>query len=772
MDIRKFFGRKAPDRSENEPQPSTSQTQTQGAQQLAEEHSQPSPSSCEVEPTPSEMSSSESHPSDPTCPRPTGPHLHEPILPPEPYQPDPSVMPVQELPNKKLKFQVKWFKAYPWLHYDPEIAAVLCYTCVSAKQNQLIDLSRFHDQAFLSTGFKNWKKAVEKFTSHEKSQTHKLAVSNTMFKRHQESVEVSLVKGMKQEQLQARSALLKIISSLKFLSERGLAVQGKTHDDGNFMGLLKLRAEDVQELEVWLRRKHSYTSTDIQNDILQTMGNMIVRHIVKDVNENSIQYGITVDGTQDIQGNEQEAICVRYVSESFDVKEDLLGLYNINATTGHAISNMVKDVLLRLQLPIENLRSQTYDGASNMSGHYSGCQAEIKKSQPLARFVHCGAHISHLITSKAVQEAEFMKNSLDYVHELGKMYNMSGKFKQLYLTQQDDEASTPGSLKPICPTRWLTRLPAVSSVLKNYAYVLDALQTASAEFGSSTASKANGLHSCLSTSKCVLGLYSSSRILQLMETLNKSLQGTNVTVSGMLASVDLVKKELQGLQDDGKFEAIFREASDFAEELGMAPLQLPRQRKVPKRYQGDVADEFPSETVVDHFRKQFLAAIDKALTAIDKYFSSPDLQEYKLLSEVLLSGKFNEDVVSKYPELPEQSLRLELEFYSGHHKGSSIEEHRQIFSKMDAAVRKMFPGVERLLRLLIVSPASSCEAERSFSALRRLKTWLRSTMSQKRLNHTLICHVHKNILQQIPNLDIAREFVGMNDSRLHVFGKF
>ena len=40
---------------------------------------------------------------------------------------------------------------------------------------------------------------------------------------------------------------------------------------------------------------------------------------------------------------------------------------------------MIPDVLIRLQLPIENLRSQTYDGAANTAGKFYGCQAEIKK---------------------------------------------------------------------------------------------------------------------------------------------------------------------------------------------------------------------------------------------------------------------------------------------------------------------------------------------------------------------------------------------------------
>lgn len=34
------------------------------------------------------------------------------------------------------------------------------------------------------------------------------------------------------------------------------------------------------------------------------------------------------------------------------------------------------DVLLRLNIPMFGLRAQTYDGAANMSGRYSGAQAQ------------------------------------------------------------------------------------------------------------------------------------------------------------------------------------------------------------------------------------------------------------------------------------------------------------------------------------------------------------------------------------------------------------
>ena len=50
--------------------------------------------------------------------------------------------------------------------------------------------------------------------------------------------------------------------------------------------------------------------------------------------------------------------------------------------------------------------------------------------------------------------------------------------------------------------------------------------------------------------------------------------------------------------------------------------------------------------------------------------------------------------------------------------------------------------VEKLAKLVLVNIPSSCESERSFSGLRRLKSWLRSTMTAERLNSCAVMHIH------------------------------
>ena len=63
---------------------------------------------------------------------------------------------------------------------------------------------------------------------------------------------------------------------------------------------------------------------------------------------------------------------------------------------------------------------------------------------------------------------------------------------------------------------------------------------------------------------------------------------------------------------------------------------------------------------------------------------------------------------------------------------------RETLNSMD---KGLFPNLTELLQIICTLPITSCECERSVSALRCLKT-LRSTISQDRLNGLALLHVH------------------------------
>jgi len=80
--------------------------------------------------------------------------------------------------------------------------------------------------------------------------------------------------------------------------------------------------------------------------------------------------------------------------------------------------------------------------------------------------------------------------------------------------------------------------------------------------------------------------------------------------------------------------------------------------------------------------------------------------------------------------------------------------------------------VVRFVKLCVVLPATSASAERSFSSLRRLKTYIRSTVGQPRLNHLLLLHCHQERLDTLELRTVAQLFISANEKRSKYFGNF
>ena len=87
-------------------------------------------------------------------------------------------------------------------------------------------------------------------------------------------------------------------------------------------------------------------------------------------------------------------------------------------------------------------------------------------------------------------------------------------------------------------------------------------------------------------------------------------------------------------------------------------------------------------------------------------------------------------------------------------------------------IQGMFTEVNKVLRAYLTFPVSSATAERSFSSLRRLKTFLRSSMSSQRLNNLFLLYVHKKHTEAINLIAVAKKFVAVNTRRQNYFGNY
>ena len=83
---------------------------------------------------------------------------------------------------------------------------------------------------------------------------------------------------------------------------------------------------------------------------------------------------------------------------------------------------------------------------------------------------------------------------------------------------------------------------------------------------------------------------------------------------------------------------------------------------------------------------------------------------------------------------------------------------------------ELLSEVCKLVKLLLVMPATNAESERSFSAIQRIKTYLQSTMSQQQLNHLMLLHVHKSHTDHLNLVDVANDFISGNEHKKNAFG--
>ena len=147
-------------------------------------------------------------------------------------------------------------------------------------------------------------------------------------------------------------------------------------------------------------------------------------------------------------------------------------------------------------------------------------------------------------------------------------------------------------------------------------------------------------------------------------------------------------------------------------------------------------------------------SIREDLAAYHKDVSFPQLHvQLQMLPNLLASRN------RLHPELPPTK------------KVTSVKTISDLFADIETG-KGMLQEVLVLLKIYFTIPVSTSTAERSVSAIRRLKTYLRSTMTQQRLNCTMLLHVHKDRCDQLDLIAVAKMFISANERRKTFFGSF
>ena len=240
--------------------------------------------------------------------------------------------------------------------------------------------------------------------------------------------------------------------------------------------------------------------------------------------------------------------------------------------------------------------------------------------------------------------------------------------------------------------------------------------------------------------------------------------------------MSFLKKE----RSDAAFNR-FYEQTLLASQGRTAEPSLPRQRRLPKRLD-DGATAHAFKCPKELYRQQFFSVFDTLISEIQRRFNQTSLRIPASL-EALLLGAANSERTEATEELKEMYSQ-DVDFDRLEHqlallpdavqaaeikKVTSVASLTEILSQQPAC---LMSEVITLCRIYLTLPITSATAERSFSALRRLKSYLRATMTQQRLNNVLIPHCHKDRTDALDLTAVALDFSEKNERRSRFFGLF
>ena len=159
-----------------------------------------------------------------------------------------------------------------------------------------------------------------------------------------------------------------------------------------------------------------------------------------------------------------------------------------------------------------------------------------------------------------------------------------------------------------------------------------------------------------------------------------------------------------------------------------------------------------------HFSEMYTDVITNVVSSLLERYDTDSLQLLKNFEMTLEEDSAcSEDfITTNCPDVDTRRFLQEnnqLMLYKVHKKippRLNIDGIANLFIT-DKSLIHLFPNIAILICLYLTLPCTSCEAERSFSCLRRIKTYLRTTMTQNRLSNEAILNVHSSLTSLLHN---------------------
>jgi hypothetical protein len=747
------------------------------------------------------------YPSDPAlyCDKSISPKLLRQLLKVGPCQPglkdNFSDFPVEVTHNDNRRFQKEWYVRSAsgrckversWLVFSPRLNKCFCFACWLFADKH----SEHHSVVWTNpnAGFSNFKKGIEKIDKHEKSEAHRFSEEQLMITKFRLANDQTIISQVLREQKQRidrnRQTVKRLLDCVLYLGKQGLAFRGhREHacmgkvdaNEGNFLELIKLLAKYdalLADHVNYSATREKYLSHDIQNDLIKSVAEEILSKILDEVRE-AQYYSIIVDSTIDISRIDQFSLSLRYVTRSGHATEHFLDFKELDDSSAAKYFDLLVETLKSYNLDIKYCRGQGYDGASTMSGNITGLQQRVKDVSSSAVYIHCCAHNLNLVLMDA---ANSCVSAQLFFGTLESMYCfITSSLPRLKILQDEQEKACLDSfaltLKKLSDTRWASRKRAVDATCQSIAAIEKALErVCDGEVRNCTpkvVAEANGLLQTLQTFEFKFMLSFWQKILAEVNILSSYLQTSNIDLNTAAVHIETCLRSMQSLRSDQMFNSIEQDAKDMAENCGTTTQFAAQRIRRKKRFFDEMANDSITDDQRSRFKMQsYFYILDMFIGKLTDRFA--DFTKFVVNFEILdpkkffitettdisslhnLAKMYSEDVESS--DLVDEYISFKKVYNTIFDRSSSNREMlcmKDVLSFMIANdMNNSYPNLVTLYRIFLTLPVSSAVAERSFSRLKLIKNYLRSTMEEARLSHLAMISIEREFAERI-DLDIV-----------------
>ena len=399
----------------------------------------------------------------------------------------------------------------------------------------------------------------------------------------------------------------------------------------------------------------------------------------------------------------------------------------------------------------------------------SGVSARLKELYPKAKyFTHCCNHALNLVLIAGCNNVPDVRNFMQTFKELTLFFKYSAKRRHILvdhfkspniednhlaivlMTSCIDDELIPKrkfhGLPVLSDTRWLTRVDSINCLLQNYRSVCEAVEKVRDSSTGQSASDAESFLKRLLSFEFLMSAIICHHVLAFTRPLTVALQGKECDLYKAHKMAQRLVTCLENERESDKFKELWQVILNISANLGIEPSRKRTVRRQQNRSNPPVTDTESYYRVSYYF-----AFLDHTLSHLKIRFP-PEL-EGALLATFLLPGNIENisekaiaDIKKEYEDqLPyPSSFESEVATWKIHVGEMSVQGTDLLAACNLADENKVFyPNIYTILLLLLSLPVGSCSCERSFSILRRLKTWCRSSMTDERLDQLAIGYINQ-----------------------------